>query len=252
MIKIVIYIINLKRRKDRLEKVLKTVSIIKNINISIIEAIDKNNLNESNLKINILDIFDKHHPYKNDQKDIHISPTELRTGQIACILSHLKTWNTFINTDYDYALILEDDIQINKEYFNKIFEDILNEIPKIDFDLLYLGRNNLQFNGFYKGEEINKYFYKPLEYGRGTHSYILSRKGAEIIIKYYTRNECISLNNHPLDNMIGHEYLIKHFLNIDIKILSILPCKYYNSDIIIESFSTEFLFYPENHQDSDT
>jgi GR25 family glycosyltransferase involved in LPS biosynthesis len=233
---IIIYYINLKHRIDRKDRLLNELNNI-NIPIERIDAIDKKNLNKDDLIKN---------KYISDN-------TTLRLGQIACILSHKKAWEYFLNSNYDYAIFLEDDVVINKKYFELYFDKILNELNNIDFDWLYLGRNNLQFKNFYKGKNINKYFYQPDHLGVGCHSYLLSKNGARIKINYYNKLKGnIYLTNHPLDLMESNKHLIKHYLNKDIKILSILPDKYYNNDIIIESFSNEFLFYPINISDSDT
>lgn len=232
---IIIYYINLDHREDRKNKLLNELKEI-NIPIQRINAINKNDLSKNEL-------IKKKYISEN---------TTLRLGQIACILSHKKAWKTFLDSKYDYAIFLEDDVIINKEYFIQ-FNNIINELNNINFDILYLGRNNLQFKGFYKGEIINKYFYKPENIGLGFHSYILSRKGAILKLEYYNKLKGnIFLTNHPLDLMESNKYLFIHYLNKNIDILSILPIKYYNEDIIIESFSTEFLFYPNNINDSDT
>lgn len=36
-------------------------------------------------------------------------------GELACAMSHIKVWQTFLDSDHEYALILEDDIQIGDE-----------------------------------------------------------------------------------------------------------------------------------------
>ena len=53
---------------------------------------------------------------------------------------------------YDYCIILEDDVKINKEYFKESFCKILNDLNNIEFDWLYLGRNNLCIPNFYRGK----------------------------------------------------------------------------------------------------
>jgi hypothetical protein len=89
--------------------------------------------------------------------------------------------------------------------------------------------------------------------GIGAHSYILTRRGAEIKIEYYNKLKGKSFfTNHPLDLMESTQSLIDYYLNKKFVILSILPLQNYNSDIIKESFSREFLFYPKNINDSDT
>ena len=36
-------------------------------------------------------------------------------GVLACAMSHMKVWQTFLHSDHEYALILEDDIEIGDE-----------------------------------------------------------------------------------------------------------------------------------------
>lgn len=234
---IVIYYINLNKRTDRYKNIIEELSIIKNINIERIEAIDKDTLDRNELIKNKFITEDSH----------------LRNGQIACIFSHKKAWETFLKSNYDYAIFLEDDVVINKEYFELYFEKIINELNNINFDWLYLGRNNLSYKSFYKGKLHNKYFYNPIDMGIGAHSYILTKRGAEIKIEYYNKLKGKSFfTNHPLDLMESTQSLIDYYLNKKFVILSILPLQNYNSDIIKESFSREFLFYPKNINDSDT
>lgn len=239
---IIIYYINLKKRSDRNDILLKELEFLKELNLNIdikrINAVDKDELDRDKL------IEDK---YINDN-------ITLKMGQIACILSHKKTWKEFIKSKYDYCIILEDDIKINKEYFKESFSKILDDLNNIEFDWLYLGRNNLCIPNFYKGKEIREHFYQPISTSYGTHSYILSKQGAEKKIKYYEyiKGNTI-LTNHPLDLMYENMYLMNHYMNIEFKCLSILPFGGLNKYKYIEySESREFIFYQRNISDSDT
>jgi len=109
-----------------------------------------------------------------------------RRGQIGCIQSHIASWRDFLKTDKKYLLNLEDDILINKKYFEKMFPKIMSHIKKLDFDWLYLGRQCLGYKAFYVGPVVRKYFYIPKTFGFGAHAYMLSRDGAKNMIKYYT------------------------------------------------------------------
>jgi GR25 family glycosyltransferase involved in LPS biosynthesis len=235
---IIIYYINLDRRNDRNDRIIQELKLINNIPIKRISAIDKNDLDMNKL------IEEK---YINEK-------TSLRLGQIACIFSHIKVWEEFLNSNYDYCIILEDDIKINKKYFNEKFFLILNEFNNIDCDWLYLGRNNLNHENFYKGDIINKFFYKPLTYGYGAHSYVLSKKGARKQLDYYKfKKNGYFFTNHPLDLIQEHNHLMKHFCKDYLKCLSILPYggfdKYSN---IKSSLSQEFLFHQKDISDTDT
>lgn len=238
------YYINLKRRPDRNKIITNIFKELNNLNIisldiDRVEAIDGKKLNRNKL------IQDKY----------IVNINSLRLGQIACIMSHIKAWKKFMNSTNDYAIFIEDDIRINMPYFNRDFAKILKLLPKLDFDWLYLGRNNLQFNNFYKGEIIENLFYKPETFGTGAHAYILSKPGCIKLLLYYnTIKTNAYFNNHPLDAMDSIIILMKKFLNIEFNILSVLPFdkNLINSNIIKESFSKEFLIYPYDTNDSDT
>jgi len=238
---IICYYINLKRRPDRNKKMKDTLQLLNtyNINFERIDAIDCYTLKREKLI----------------KKKYIVNINSLRLGQIACIMSHIKAWKAFIKSSNQYAIFFEDDIRFNIPYFNQEFENMIKELPNIDFDWLYLGRNNLQFNNFYKGKIINLLFYQPETYGTGAHAYILSRSGCTKLLVYYnTIKDGSYYNNHPLDAMDSIIHLMKNYLNIKFNILSVLPFEktLVNTDKIKESFSKEFIVYPYDTNDSDT
>jgi glycosyl transferase family 25 len=46
-------------------------------------------------------------------------------GTIGCSLSHIKTWETFLASDFEYALILEDDITFNPSLLLNSIQDLI-------------------------------------------------------------------------------------------------------------------------------
>lgn len=125
---------------------------------------------------------------------------------IGCALSHLNTWKNFLeNTTDQYAIIFEDDIILVDDFINKL-DIVMSHVPK-DFDVLYIGcfgcdqKNQNEINIFnflcsligmtsqYK--KINEHISVPSA-AFATHSYILSRKGAQKLIEYLDGN----IHNH--------------------------------------------------------
>ena len=70
-----------------------------------IEAIDGATLSEAA----IAEVFDR----KRAQSGYHY---ELTRGEIGCYLSHLKAWQTILEQDLDYAVILEDDVVLTDSF----------------------------------------------------------------------------------------------------------------------------------------
>ena len=229
----------------------------------------------------VLKYFDNMFPYKRisakDGKNIDIGKyikakilppnprfkgKPFRRGQIGCIQSHIASWREFLKTDKKYLINLEDDVLINKKYFEKEFPKIMQNIKKLDFDWLYLGRQCLGYKGFYSGPVVKKSFYIPYTFGFGAHAYMLSRNGAKNMIKYYTSKK-ISGNIQyqmvmiPLDIMDSHKIFYKKIMHKQMKVFSILPEGFDKKRRIpsgkgVFSKSEDFFFYAKNWNDSDT
>lgn len=112
-----------------------------------------------------------------------LSPSEL-----GCTLSHLEILARFMESDDEYALILEDDV-IFKNDIN--FENMDLTILSSNFIFLLGGINltlckNLRGNNFLLNEinvlKVNKNFRRFLYYTMG---YIVDRKAAEKILSYH-------------------------------------------------------------------
>ena len=114
-----IYVINLKKNTDRLEKFMKNAKVA-NVEVERFEAIYGKEL-------------DKDHP------DIHkyfVENHKLNPGQIGCALSHIKIWLDAIKNNYKNIIVFEDDAIIPKDFLDK-FNNAYNELPK-DWDYFSL------------------------------------------------------------------------------------------------------------------
>ena len=109
----VIYWINLDRsidRRNHMEKIFKD-PVFKNTNIERISAVDGKNPTGVYPKLNFI------HKQKNDY-------------EYACMLSHLDSISRFSNTNYDVAMIMEDDITLDfKKYWRKSVREIIQNAP---------------------------------------------------------------------------------------------------------------------------
>ncbi len=57
-------------------------------------------------------------------------PFELRGGEIGCFLSHRKAWQQIVDRDLDGALILEDDVLIESDTFNRAIDFLRHQTPR--------------------------------------------------------------------------------------------------------------------------
>ncbi|MGY5848627.1 glycosyltransferase family 25 protein [Salegentibacter sp. HM20] len=126
----VIYIVNLDRAKERRDSVEKELRKT-NLPFQFISAVDKTTVANYKYKI------------RNQYK------RPLITTEIACYLSHLKVKKLFLKSNYDYAIILEDDVELLAN-FDTVVKTIItqyNTLPKKhQWDVLKLpsfGKKNL-------------------------------------------------------------------------------------------------------------
>ena len=107
-------------------------------------------------------------------------------GMIGCAMSHLKIWREFISSGEDFICISEDDVTYNKK-FPKFLKDIDLIYNKLKFDYLSLSCSVGISYSFSDNIKLREYiFNKPL-FPLTTASYILSKKGAQKLIKYFDK-----------------------------------------------------------------
>ena len=159
-----IYVINLKRRKDKLKKMMKRLNTIdpdENINVDIFRAIDGKNINEEYLQNKNMKILsDWVDPFKN---------TKINCGEIGCAESHYRVWELIVKNNYNHALILEDDACFSDNFINKVDEI---ELPN-NTDIVYFGRKKFVD----KEKKFNSKLIKP-EFSYWLVGYYLTYSGA--------------------------------------------------------------------------
>ncbi len=106
---VAIYYINLDRSEERNSQLLHTLKDF-NYDIHRISAVDGKNLTYEDVPEYMYEYREKYH-------------THLTFGEIACTLSHKKALKEFLQSDYDYAIILEDDAIITPQ-LNTLLEHI--------------------------------------------------------------------------------------------------------------------------------
>lgn len=180
-----IYIINLDKDKERLEKTLNEV-----------KKISKDALKKTN---RVQGILGKDIDYRTNYDARNtVSPLFSKIGSksaIGCALSHIKAWRQMIKNGDETALFLEDDVDIEQDY-ELIFKNL--KIPN-DFYIIYLGCTiGCDMNKDYSFEypitklflghdsakrvkKINDNVFIP-SLPLALHGYILSRKGAEYLL----------------------------------------------------------------------
>ena len=119
-----IFIINLKHEINKRKKMENLIPILENIssNIEFVEAVNGNAI----------------------EIDTEYSSSK---GSYGCCLSHLACIKDAVCKKYENILIFEDDIILRKDFVD-IWKTL--ECPSTNWDLLYLGGTQLDWNGIFK------------------------------------------------------------------------------------------------------
>jgi GR25 family glycosyltransferase involved in LPS biosynthesis len=101
----------------------------------------------------------------------------LTYGSLACALSHYFIYNDCAESSKPY-LIFEDDIILDSNFDHYLYNIILS-IKDKDYDILYLGYNEIP--GFHK-DNISEFLAKPSGLITGMYAYIVSPQGAKKLL----------------------------------------------------------------------
>lgn len=194
------YIINLEYENKRRSNIKKCISNSKiNLDIEWIKAINGNKIEDVECIKNFdLEKYNKHNLWN------------IKKTEIACTLSHRKCYSLLLESNYNYSLILEDDVEITdwRILINSDLEKIFyKEKPTI---LLLSGW--FWYNKVVK--KINNINVCQIIDARLAHSYIINRSAALRILSekpWYKADHWYYLKNLGID-IFG---LSPHIINIE-------------------------------------
>ena len=181
-----VLVINMHQDKERLDKIERQLDVTR------IEAVDGS---------------------KDDMSGTNMMCRYFCTNSMVGIYkSHLKCWQYIIDNNLDYAIILEDDVQVVPD-FQKRAQDLVDSTI-LQWDILLLGcffckidkndwLSRLYINSAYpkgKEEDINDLLYKPRGWS-GAHAYLVSRQGAKNLLSKFK-----TVTFH-VDYVLSHSYL---------------------------------------------
>ena len=163
------YLINLKKRPDRLEKFNQEVkAFLPNIDIELVEAVDGTELNlyDEELRKNV-----------NPWNFKYLNEKTLR-GVIGYCQSHLQCYKKIIeDTNSKYSIIFEDDCCFIKGK-EKIANDFLQSLPIPEkFGIIWLNEWKNTIDKSY----INEHFNLVISGAKTTEAYIISKEYAKIL-----------------------------------------------------------------------
>ena len=172
------YVINLEKRPERLANFVK-----------------RNN--DQLVPFNVFNGVDgkKLRPNGKTQKIFETGDYNFRRGIVGCATSHIKIWLEFLKSASTYCVVLEDDVQLNKQYNSKLFS--LLHTYQGQFDILMLHWN--PYPTLQNKEEWESLYTKPtaelwdvqkscqMNMGSGA-GYLLTRKAARHLLSFINKH----------------------------------------------------------------
>ncbi|XP_062285171.1 procollagen galactosyltransferase 2-like [Scomber scombrus] len=211
-----IFLINLKRRADRRERMLSSLAVL-GINVTLTEAVDGKALNSSQLQAMGIDMLPG---YKDPYSD-----RVLTRGEIGCFLSHYNIWKQVVQQELQQVFVLEDDVRFEPRFCSRLVAIMKNvQGSGLDWDLIYVGRKRLQVKEpehWVKG--ISNLVHPGYSYW--TLGYVLSLQGAKKLLHAKPLNKMLPVDEflplmfdkHPKD-----EYM-QYFEQRNLRTFSVEP-----------------------------
>jgi len=207
------FVINLKRRQDKLERIKKRLQKYSELDYEIFCAIDGKTIDNQYMEKNGY----KSYPNWYDPN----LKRKMTKGEIGCSLSHWNVWKIILEKQLEYALIIEDDAEFTEQFSEKI--KLIPEYLK-DNDLIYLGRKVFNTNE----EKIDDHICKP-NFSYWTVGYAVSLNGVKKLVDtgfdqkiipvdeflpyMYAKNCCKELEHYNINKNIGAVAFIESIIN---------------------------------------
>ena len=139
--------------------------------------------------------------------------TRVSDSEISTFLHHLECYKKIVSNNYEYALILEDDAMLPKN-FNIRLQKYIKDMPK-DWEILYIGEGNVSV----PKDIINKYnglvniFAKPAKGFKFTDFYLIKNSACKKFIQHFNdeKNKINIAVDHYLHSVIN-SYKLKAFI----------------------------------------
>lgn len=220
-----IYLVNLKRRKERLEKMRKMFDLL-GVEYSLLEATDGQELEDLPMNLKKYHILDGY--------EDPITKRPMKNGEIGCFLSHYRIWQDVVKMNYKKVIVFEDDLRFSHNGLTRI-KEILQDLEASgkSWDLIYLGRKKQSDT-----EELWIPLHRHLstvEYSYWTLGYMLSFDGAKKLLapdplkKMVPVDEYIPImfNKHP-NNEWSSQYEPRNVNAFTLYPLVVFPQRYTN------------------------
>ena len=113
-------------------------------------------------------------------------PDNMLSGEVGCTTSHLKAMKEFLKTDAPYAIMMEDDCDLDlAKFWNFSWRDFIAHLP-FDWDVVQLA---IICTG-----DLHVHLHKRFVNDFSTACYIITRYHAEKLVRYHCRGDKYKLD----------------------------------------------------------
>jgi hypothetical protein len=169
------FVINLDRRADRYSNFSAQPALSQFKQLERFSAVDGSKLDVANdTRISLHTRQNIHRKYRRSHYEI------CTPGAIGASFSHLTIWKQFLESDAQYVVVFEDDTIVDDTALAYI--DILIQKLPPAWDMWLLGHHRWSFKGEPLDKENPKGWWSVSDF-TGAHGYVLSRRGAELLLQ---------------------------------------------------------------------
>uniref|UniRef100_A0A8C0HNF3 procollagen galactosyltransferase n=1 Tax=Buteo japonicus TaxID=224669 RepID=A0A8C0HNF3_9AVES len=211
-----VFMINLQRRADRRERMLRTL-YEQEIACKLVEAVDGKAMNSSEVEaLGIRMLPGYKDPY-------HGRP--LTKGELGCFLSHYRVWQEIVARGLEKSVVFEDDLRF-EIFFKRRLMNLMHDLEAagLTWDLIYIGRKRMQVERPEKSVPRVRNLVEA-DYSYWTLGYVLSLRGARKLLAAEPLGKMLPVDEflpvmfdkHPLADYT------KHFTKRDLVAFSAEP-----------------------------
>uniref|UniRef100_A0A8C9VGZ1 Collagen beta(1-O)galactosyltransferase 2b n=1 Tax=Scleropages formosus TaxID=113540 RepID=A0A8C9VGZ1_SCLFO len=217
-----IFLINLKRRLERRQRMLCTLATL-GIEATVMDAVDGKALNSSQIQALGIEMLPGYQdPY---------SGRVLTRGEIGCFLSHHYIWTQVVEQGLQQVLVLEDDVRFEPRFKSRLVTIMDNiEEAKLAWDLVYVGRKRMQVKEPEQSVE-GVHNLVVADYSYWTLGYALSLQGARKLLQAKIFGKMLPVDEflpiiHGRRHFLQAEYM-EHFEPRNLRAFSVEPLLLY-------------------------
>jgi glycosyl transferase, family 25 len=173
--KTIAYLINMDVSLKRLQHTKPYVEQL-GLDFQRMPGVEGNKISDQQIK----EIFDKQVYQKYSTNEDYITK-----GVLGCSMSHFLVWRRFLESDYQYALILEDDISFDPQLLNKAIAELTSIHYSKKWDVVTFLKNStgdtVSIAKILKNYDLNLTFKNV----SGANAYIINRKAASAYVNHF-------------------------------------------------------------------